>query len=151
MTDTPNALGKSVGIKPVLGSSQIDSRLTCELATAGNAAGGIAINSADLAMWARHYFRGSYVDYIQVKTPKGGEAFGLQDDRIAVGPGVFEVKYGEQYIRLHGGDGLGSTALIAYDIDKDKAVAILVNDDKIQSLGFGADGFLDVLAIELLK
>jgi len=146
-TDNPNACGKSEGIKTVLGSSQIDSRLTCELATAGDAAGGIAINSSDLAIWAMHYFSSNLL----FKNPKGGEAFGLTSDRIKVGPGVYEVKYSKQILRVHGGDGLGSTALIVYDPVNVKAVAILVNDDKIHSLGFGKKGFLDLLAIELLK
>lgn len=149
--DNPNTHGKSEGLKTVLDSSQIDSRLTCELATAGDAAGGIAINSSDLAIWAMHYFSGNFVDNLLFKTPKGGEAFGLTSDRIKVGPGVYEVAYGKQMLRLHGGDGLGSTALIVYDPVKVKAIAILVNDDKLHSLGFGKNGFLDLLAIELLK
>lgn len=149
--DNPNAYGKSEGIKTVLGSSQIDSRLTCELATAGDAAGGISINSSDLAIWAMHYFSGNFADNLLFKTPKGGEAFGLTSDRIKVGPGVYEVAYGKQMLRLHGGDGLGSTALIVYDPVKVKAISILVNDDKLHSLGFGENGFLDLLAIELLK
>jgi len=150
-TDNPNAYGKSEGIKTVLGSSQINSRLTCELATAGDTAGGIAINSSDLAIWAMHYFSGNFSDSLLFKNPLGGEAFGLTSDHIKVGPGVYEVVYNKQILRLHGGDGLGSTALIVYDPVKVKSVAILVNDDKLHSLGFGEKGFLDLLAIELLK
>lgn len=149
--DDPDALGYSKGIKGAIGTSQIGTRLTRELATAGEAAGGIAMNSSDLAKWARLYFSGKFVPNLTFKEPKGGKAFGLTSKQIKAGPGAYEVRYNKQIVRLHGGDGLGNTALAVYDPDTNKSIAILVNDDKIHSLGFGNPAYLDALAIELLK
>tara|TARA_R110002073_G_scaffold145532_2_gene297659 strand:+ start:26500 stop:27600 length:1101 start_codon:yes stop_codon:yes gene_type:complete len=149
--DDPDALGYSKGIKEAIGTSQIGARLTRELATAGEAAGGIAMNSSDLAKWATLYFSGKFVPNLTFKGPKGGKAFGLTSKQIKVGPGAYEVRYNKQIVRLHGGDGLGNTALAVYDPETNKSIAILVNDDKIHSLGFGNPEYLDALAIELLK
>jgi len=143
-------LGYSANLAGALGSAQLDHRLSRELATAGDAAGGVVINSPDLARWAALYFSGQFVGGISFVAPKGGEAFGLSADKIGVGPGVYEILYGDRRFRLHGGDGLGVTALAVYDPGSKSSVAILVNDDKVHSLGFGKSGYLDTLALELL-
>jgi D-alanyl-D-alanine carboxypeptidase len=148
--DDPEALGHSAAQASMLGSAQLDARLNRELATAGDAAGAVAINAADLAHWAHDYFSGTFVAGLDFDTPLGGEAFGLAADRIAVGPGSYQVSYGDQSLRLHGGDGLGITALAAYDPATGRAIAILVNDDTVHALGFGDAGYLDALARELL-
>jgi CubicO group peptidase (beta-lactamase class C family) len=148
--DDPEALGHSAALASMLGSAQLDARLNRELATAGDAAGGVAINAADLAHWAHDYFSGTFVAGLDFDIPLGGEAFGLTAERIAVGPGSYQVSYGEQTLILHGGDGLGITALAAYDPATGRAIAILVNDDTVHALGFGDAGYLDALARELL-
>jgi D-alanyl-D-alanine carboxypeptidase len=148
--DDPDALGYSENLEGALGSPQLDRRLTRELATAGDAAGGIAINAPDLAQWAADYFSGRFVKGVTFEAPSGGMAFGLAGDRISVGPGVYEVTYSDRVLRLHGGDGLGVSALAVYEPAKDRSVAILINDEKARSLGFGEPGFLDAFAMELL-
>jgi CubicO group peptidase (beta-lactamase class C family) len=148
--DDAEVLGYSANMAGALGSAHLDRRLARELATAGDAAGGVVINSPDLARWAALYFSGEFVEGISFVAPKGGEAFGLNADTIGVGPGVYEVLYGDRCFRLHGGDGLGVTALAIYDPSSKRSVAILVNDDKVHSLGFGESGYLDTLALELL-
>lgn len=148
--DDPDALGYSANLAAAVGSPQLDRRLARELATSGDAAGGIAINASDLAHWAASYFSGNFVAGVSFAAPNGGEAFGLASDRIGVGPGVYEVAYGDRILRVHGGDGLGVTALAVYDPASGRSVAILVNDEKVRSLGFGKPGFLDEFAIELL-
>ena len=149
--DDPDALGHSQALAGMLGSAQLDARLNRELATAGDAAGGIAINAADLAHWAHDYFGGEFVAGLDFEPPLGGQAFGLTSDRIAVGPGSYQASYGDQILRLHGGDGLGVTALAVYDPATGRAIAILVNDDTVHALGFGETGYLDALARELLS
>jgi D-alanyl-D-alanine carboxypeptidase len=148
--DDPEALGHSAALASMLGSAQLDARLNRELATAGDAAGGVAINAADLAHWAHDYFSGTFVAGLEFQSPLGGEAFGVTGDAIGVGPGSYQVSYGDQTLRLHGGDGLGITALAAYDPSTGRAIAILVNDDTVHALGFGESGYLDALARELL-
>ena len=148
--DDPQALGHSAALASMLGSAQLDARLNRELATAGDAAGGVAINAADLAHWAHDYFSGAFVAGLEFEAPLGGEAFGLTSDQIGVGAGSYQVSYGNQTLVLHGGDGLGLTALAAYDPATGRAIAILVNDDTVHALGFGDDGYLDALALELL-
>ncbi|WP_339746028.1 serine hydrolase domain-containing protein [uncultured Maricaulis sp.] len=148
--DDPDALGHSEALAGMLGSAQLDERLNRELATAGDAAGGIAINAADLARWAHDYFSGAFVAGLDFEPPLGGEAFGLTGDVIAIGPGSYQVSYGDQILRLHGGDGLGITALAAYAPATGRSIAILVNDDTVHALGFGEDGYLDALVRDLL-
>ena len=148
--DDPEALGHSAALESMLGSAQLDARLNRELATAGDAAGGVAINAVDLARWAHDYFSGDFIAGLGFEPPLGGEAFGLTGEAIAVGPGSYQVSYGDQVLRLHGGDGLGITALAAYDPATGRSIAILVNDDTIHALGFGEAGYLDALARELL-
>jgi hypothetical protein len=134
-----------------LGSPNGSGRLTLELLTAGDAAGGIAINVADLARWAHNYFGGRFVDGVLFAPPLGGAAFALSSDRVGVGPGVYQIRYGDQTLRVHGGDGLGTTALAVYEPATDRSIAIMVNDDRLPSLGFGAVGFLDAFALSLLS
>lgn len=149
--DDPDALGRSGALVSILGSTQVDRRLSRELATAGNAAGGVVASASDLALWAGDYFGGRFVGPIEFQPPGGGEAFGIPGDRIAVGPGAFEVTYRDgSILRAHGGDALGSTALAAYSPAANLAIAVVVNDDKIHALGFGEPGFLDTLARELI-
>jgi D-alanyl-D-alanine carboxypeptidase len=149
-SDTPDAIGRSTMLVDVTGSAQIDARLNRELATAGNAAGGIITNATDLVRWGHHWFIGKFSLEITWAPPLGGTAFGLGADRISVSPGGFEISYGQHLLRVHGGDSLGVSALLAHDPDTGSTVAILVNDEIVRSLGFGEPGYLDALAVELL-
>ncbi|MGI9219498.1 MAG: serine hydrolase domain-containing protein [Woeseiaceae bacterium] len=149
-SDNPDAMGHSATLVDITGSAQLDARLTRELATAGNAAGGIVANAPDLARWGHQWFSGDFSPESAWGPPLGGQAFGLGAERISVGPGGFEVSYGRRSLRVHGGDGLGVSALLAHDPATGSTIAILVNDDSIRSLGFGEPGYLDALAIDLL-
>lgn len=73
-----------------------------------------------------------------------------QRHRISVGPGGYEVRYETRIARVHGGDGLGLSALLLHDVASSTTIAIGINDDRVRSLDFGQDGFLDSLAFELL-
>jgi D-alanyl-D-alanine carboxypeptidase len=146
----PDAMGHSAMLIDITGSAQLDARLSRELATAGNAAGGIVTNASDLALWGHRWYSGDFSSGITWAAPLGGEAFGLAADRISVGPGGFEISYGQHLLRVHGGDGLGVSALLAHDSITGSTVAILVNDEIVRSLGFGEPGYLDALALELL-
>jgi len=150
-SDLPSALGYSDKMSEVLGSPSVSGRLTQELLTAGDAARGIAIDVADLARWAHNYFGGRFVGGVVFAPPLGGAAFALSSDRVSVGPGVYQIRYGNQTLRVHGGDGLGTTAVAVYEPETGRSIAIMVNDDKLPSLGFGADGFLDAFALALLS
>jgi len=146
----PDALGYSAMLSGALGAAWSDERLARELASLGYAAGGVIMSTEDLARWGRLWFSGEFVSGQSYRTPAGGSAIGLAADRLQVGAGAFEVRYGNRILRLHGGDGLGVTALLVYDATTDTSIAILQNDDATRSLGFGADGFLDSLALELI-
>jgi CubicO group peptidase (beta-lactamase class C family) len=145
-TPSPEALGRSDMLEGIIGTPYLDARLNRQLATAGNAAGGIAINISDLAHWGQTWFSQSHT----YTAPAGDTAFGLEADRIFVGPGGYEISYETRIARVHGGDGLGLSALLLHDIASSTTIAIAINDDRVRSLGFGADGFLDSLAFELL-
>ncbi|WP_338246710.1 serine hydrolase domain-containing protein [Maricaulis maris] len=150
-SDAPDALGYSAMLGGVLGTPQFDDRLARELASLGYAAGGVMINAGDLARWGAIWLADDTGATGQAyQLPAGGEAFGLDARRVSVGAGAFEVLYGDHRYRLHGGDGLGATALVFYDPETGISVAILQNDDTVRSLGFGAPGFLDELALEIL-
>ncbi|WP_291843578.1 serine hydrolase domain-containing protein [Maricaulis sp.] len=150
-SDAPDALGYSAMLGGVLGAPQFDDRLARELASLGYAAGGVMINAGDLARWGAIWLADDTGATGQAyQLPAGGEAFGLDAGRVSVGAGAFEVLYGDHRYRLHGGDGLGATALVFYDPETGISVAILQNDDTVRSLGFGAPGFLDELALEIL-
>jgi CubicO group peptidase (beta-lactamase class C family) len=149
-SDNPDAMGHSETLVDITGSAQLDARLNRELATAGNAAGGIVTNASDLARWGHQWFSADFSPESTWGPPLGGKAFGLGAERISVGPGGFEISYGQHLLRVHGGDGLGVSALLAHDPATGSTVAILVNDDSIRSLGFGEPGYLDALAIDLL-
>jgi D-alanyl-D-alanine carboxypeptidase len=149
-SDTPDAMGRSAMLVDITGSAQLDARLSRELATAGNAAGGIVTNASDLALWGHRWYSGDFSSETTWAAPLGGKAFGLAADRISVGPGGFEITYGQHLLRVHGGDGLGVSALLAHDPITGSTVAILVNDEILRSLGFGEPGYLDNLALELL-
>jgi D-alanyl-D-alanine carboxypeptidase len=150
-SDAPDALGYSAMLGGVLGTPQFDDRLARELASLGYAAGGVMINARDLARWGAIWLADDTGATGQAyQLPAGGEAFGLDAGRVSVGAGAFEVLYGDHRYRLHGGDGLGATALVFYDPETRISVAILQNDDTVRSLGFGAPGFLDELALEIL-
>lgn len=149
-SDAPDAIGRSAMLVDITGSAQIDVRLNRELATAGNAAGGIITNSSDLARWGHHWFSGNTWPKISWSPPLGGGAFGLGADRVSVSPGGFEISYGQHLLRVHGGDGLGVSALLAHDPETVRTVAILVNDETVRSLGFGEPGYLDAFALKLL-
>jgi CubicO group peptidase (beta-lactamase class C family) len=149
--DAPDANGHSNMLAGALGSPNIDSRMTTELASVGSSAGGVVLNADDLANWTRSWFSGSFVEGQLFREPGGGEAFGLSAADIQIGAGGFEVRYDRASMRLHGGDGLGVTALSIYDYEADIAVAILVNDDAVRSLGFGAEGFADSFALDLME
>lgn len=149
-SSAPDALGKSAMLVDVTGTAQLDARLSRELATAGNAAGGIISNASDLARWGHHWFSGDFSPAAAWAPPLGGNAFGLGPDTISVGPGGFEIAYDQHLLRVHGGDGLGMSALLAHSPATDTTVAILVNDETVRSLGFGEPGYLDALALELL-
>jgi D-alanyl-D-alanine carboxypeptidase len=149
-SDTPDAIGRSTMLVDITGSAQIDARLNRELATAGNAAGGISTSASDLVRWGHHWYSGNFSPDTTWAPPLGGKAFGLGADRISVSPGGFEISYGQHLLRVHGGDGLGVSALLAHDPDTGSTVAILVNDEIVRSLGFGEPGYLDALAGELL-
>jgi D-alanyl-D-alanine carboxypeptidase len=146
-TDDPDALGYSAMLAGALGGPQLDARLSRELATLGGPAGGAVISAEDLAIWAHQWFGRDAV----FAAPAGGSAFGLEAARIQIAPGVYRVTYGDAVLNLHGGDGLGVTALAAYNPATNRSIAILVNDDAVRSLGFGQPGYLDALALELLS
>jgi len=145
-TQSPEALGRSDMLEGIIGTPHLDARLNRQLATAGNAAGGVAIDISDLARWGQVWFTQAQA----YEPPAGGSAFGLDADRIAVGPGGYEVRYETRIARVHGGDGLGLSALLLHDVASSTTIAIAINDDRVRSLGFGQDGFLDSLAFELL-
>ncbi len=148
--DDPGALGYSEALAGALGSPHLNRRLMRELATAGDAAGGMAINAPDLARWTADYFSGRFVDGVSFDAPAGGSAFGRSGEQIGVGPGAYEVTYPDRILRVHGGDGLGVSALVVYEPATDRSIAILVNDERVRSLGFGAPGFLDAFAQDVL-
>lgn len=147
----PDALGFSAMLGGALGDPQFDPRLATELASLGHAAGGVAMTAGDMARWAALWFSGEFVEGQAYRSPLGGSAFGLASDQILIGAGAFDVRYGDMRLRLHGGDGLGVTALAIYDPGTDTAIALVQNDDAVRALGFGADGFLDSLALEILS
>lgn len=150
-SDTPAALGYSAMLAGPLGAAQFDARLARELASLGDAAGGGMINAGDLARWTALWCSGEFVAGQEFSPARGGVAFGLDAQQIQIGLGAFEVDYGGDRYCLHGGDGLGVTALSIYDPASGTAVAILQNDDSIRSLGFGQAGYLDTLALEILE
>ncbi|WP_339332632.1 serine hydrolase domain-containing protein [uncultured Maricaulis sp.] len=150
-SDVPDALGYSAMLGGVLGAPQFDDRLARELASLGYAAGGVMISAGDLARWGAIWLADDTSGNGQAyELPAVGGAFGLDAGRVSVGAGAFEVIYGDHRYRLHGGDGLGATALVFYDPESRISIAILQNDDLVRSLGFGAPGFLDELALEIL-
>ena len=150
-SDVPEALGYSAMLGGVLGAPQFDDRLARELASLGYAAGGVMISAGDLARWGAIWLADDTSGNGQAyELPAVGGAFGLDAGRVSVGAGAFEVIYGDHRYRLHGGDGLGATALVFYDPESRISIAILQNDDLVRSLGFGAPGFLDELALEIL-
>ena len=76
---------------------------------------------------------------------------GINRGDPTISPGGFEISYDDQLLRVHGGDGLGLSALLAHDPATGRTVAILVNDETVRSLGFGKPGYLDAFALELLS
>lgn len=146
-----SASGYSTMLEPAIGSPQVETRLSVNLASLGNAAGGIVSNAPDLVNWAHYYLSklSNQPEFFQ--TPSGGTAFGLSESQIKVGPGAYKVKYGTREFILHGGDGMGYSALIMHSPDLEASIAILSNDDAIRSLGFGASGYLDELATEIFS
>jgi len=149
-SETPDALGYSAMLSEAVGSPQFDSRLARELGSLGYAAGGAMITAGDLAIWGRVWLSGGTTVSQVYNGPAGGAAFGLNAELIQVGAGAYDVIYGHRHYRLHGGDGLGVTALVLYDPETNVSIAILQNDDAVRALGFGASGFLDELALEIL-
>lgn len=147
----PDALGYSQMLAGPLGAAQFEPRLATELASLGHAAGGVALSVEDLARWSALWFSGEFVDGQGFRPSQDAAVFGLDADRISVGAGAFEVRYEDRVLRLHGGDGLGVTALAIYDPETERAVAIVQNDDAVRALGFGAEGYLDALALDLLS
>ncbi len=149
-SETPDALGHSAMLGQAVGAPQFDSRLARELGSLGYAAGGAMITAGDLAIWGQVWLSGSMATNQVYSAPAGGAAFGVDADRISVGAGAYDVIYGHRHYRLHGGDGLGVTALVLYDPETNVSIAILQNDDAVRALGLGASGFLDELALEIL-
>lgn len=149
--ESPDAHGHSDMLAGALGRAQLDARLSTELASLASSAGGVMLNAGDLAKWTRLWFSGEFMAGQSFRDPRGGQALGLPAGQIQVGAGGFSVRYDLGTMLLHGGDGLGVTALALYDPESGIAVAILMNDDSVRSLGFGADGFADAFALELIE